>query len=84
MKLQDLVGDPVPLELGLSLENLPLPTTRDVFKHFSYHIDRANATDKGNWTYNMIYNRVAADLIMLYENRSLPTAAKSAVVRYDN
>jgi hypothetical protein len=79
MKFEDLVGEPLRLELDSA--DARLPTTADLFKYAHYLIENAK-NDKTYWTLSTVYNKVARDLTQLYGNRNIPTISLQSIVRY--
>ena len=70
MKLEDFVSNPV--RLDLTSTDSPLPTIKDVLGHFHCLMNETKSC-KGQWSTNELYYKIAADLITLYNNRSMPT-----------
>ena len=79
MKLEAFVTS---TRLNLTSTDTPLPTIKDVLGHLSCLIDEKLTSHKpGTWSTNELYYQVAADLITLYKNRSLPTLIYTDIVR---
>jgi len=78
MKFQDVVGDPAPLAVDLA--DTPLPTTADLMRH-AYNLIETAKRDGDPWTISNVWNRVADDIVALYDNRNVPVMTAANIAR---